>query len=275
MNKQQSRAVLIGTLVCLLFAAAAWFLVISPSRTKAAEAHAAAVTDEQATANLRAQAGELTVKKEQMPAAEAEYARLVSQFPSDLNTSAFNRMMEKSAGARGITITELTLDLPTAPQTVDPTLAGAVPAPAPAPGAPAAPAPAVDPATGAPVAAPTSLAVSVVKLTASGSAENIRNFLADLGTLDRPVFVQSAALATNDSGQTVLTVLGATYLLAPLNNPLEVTQTPEAPEMTSPDTGPDTTDPNLPVTPDGAPATAPASPATPEAPETAPASPTP
>lgn len=111
--------------VGVVLAAAAWFLLISPTFAAAAEVRAAAEDTRAQNEILSLQVVKLKADFEKLPEYRAELEQLRVQVPTDARLADWMRQLDQIATAHGVVVTALT---PSAPQAVVPAEAAAPPA---------------------------------------------------------------------------------------------------------------------------------------------------
>jgi Tfp pilus assembly protein PilO len=94
--------------VCLLLLAAAWFLLVAPRRSEAADLSDQTVTGQQQNDQLRAQIDQLKAQSTQLSTYRADLAGVVQQLPADAQMPQLVRSLSTLAGASGVVVDTLT-----------------------------------------------------------------------------------------------------------------------------------------------------------------------
>ena len=87
---------------CLAVLAAGWFLLVSPQHSKAAKLHTKVVAAQSNTATLRTQLEMLKAKQKDLPAVQAELAKLQTRIPNNPSLPSLIRTLSDAADASGV-----------------------------------------------------------------------------------------------------------------------------------------------------------------------------
>lgn len=224
MTKKQTQIVVVGLVLALTMGGLAYFFGVKPQLANAATYEAERENSEAITATLNARLVDLEAKQAEIGTAQAEYDALARSFPEDFEVSQWIGTVTAAANRSGVTLTELSPTVP-ALGTGEISETGQEAAVAPPP--PSDVAGSAEAAEGAvpvdpnavPAAPVGDVAYSTVNINATGSTGALRAFVAALASLDRPLLVDTMALADSAEGEPSLTIVGRTFLLRSLAAP--------------------------------------------------------
>lgn len=185
----------VTALIVVVLFVAAWFLLISPQRSAAADLRAQKVAQDDANLRLQQKITQLEVQQRDLPKQRARLAAISAHLPATPELPKLVRELDKEAKASGAVLVSLT---PSVPATRAPGGPGAGAAAAPAPGAPAgsgaaaapAPAPAGAPAGGGPYLQEIPISIKV-----QGSFVELEQFLNKVELLKRVVLTTTVAIS--------------------------------------------------------------------------------
>lgn len=238
MSLSRTNAWIAGTVaVCVLLSAAAWFLLIAPTRANAAELRETTESTAASNDQLQIKVNQLAAQNETLDEKRAELAVVREAMPADPDLALLNRKLEAEAAAAGVTLMRV------APGAAVPVVAPTPVAVAPVEGESADAAAA---ATPAPTPASSVLAIPV-SLDVIGPFANVSSFLQAVQTkLGRDFLVQSLNVVAEDpaeasgakpataNGDVTMTITGSVFVLP------ETAAAAAAP--TAPDAGTGSTD---------------------------------
>lgn len=241
--------------VALLVVVAAWFLLITPKHSEAAELRAATLAQEGTNDQLRARLEELKAKSADLPALEARLAAVQTKLPEGAELPSLVRALTAEATAAGLDLQGIT---PSTPELVSGPLGDVtLPAePATSEGAQDTPAP--------PEASPASgeqLYAVPLTVNLAGRYSNVSTFVNGLEELSRSFLVTGFTLSENTvegeaKGGTLLSLTGRVFVLtstapevvalpapvdpatakSPEGPPVEATGETQTPDVVPPDT---------------------------------------
>jgi Tfp pilus assembly protein PilO len=102
-----------GAVLCLALLAAAWFVLVSPTRAKASQTATQANAAQASLAVKQAQLQTLLRQQKNLPAATAELAALKARVPGDLSLPALLRDISATATSTHVDVTTISPGAPT------------------------------------------------------------------------------------------------------------------------------------------------------------------
>ena len=186
----------VGGLLLVCFAAAAWFLVLSPRIASSSQVAAQTSQVEKATFQLNVRYRQALTEAAQAPQAAAEAQQLFSSMPQEAELPDVLEQITTAADSAGITGTHLQV------------INTSVPTPVGAKGS------AINPMTAAAKGAGVNLATMEVSITADGDRTSLAQFLANLERLERALLISSTHVADTSPGNLpTLQVAGSMFVL--------------------------------------------------------------
>ncbi len=187
---------ILGGLLVLGLAAAAWFLVLSPRIATASQVAAQARQVETSTLQLNRRYRDALEEAAQAPQAAAQAQRLFSSMPQEAELPDVLRQVTAAADSAGIEGTHLQI------------INTSVPTPVGAKGSE------INPMTAVAKGAGVNLATMAVSITVDGDRASLARFLANLENLDRALLISSTHLADTSPGNPpTLQVDGSMFVL--------------------------------------------------------------
>ena len=214
--------VLLTVLGAVVIMAAGWFLLVSPKKDEAAVLEAQAAEQVSANALLRTQLEVLQAQAKDLPAKQADLARVAAKIPDNPSLPALIRAVTAASVKAGVDFVSVTPAAPVAVAAAAPVVPVAPADPAAAPAAPVAAVPApVDPTTG-------QLASIPVVLNVVGDFFEVEQFVAELENLPRALRVTNlvitpgvsptdktvSATASEDGRSLTSTITGSVFMAA-------------------------------------------------------------
>lgn len=189
--------VALTVLGCLGIAAAGWFLLVSPKKAEAADLQAQTASQESTNASLRTQLEVLKAQAKDLPAKQADLARVAAKIPDNPALPSLIRALTAAAASAGVELVSVTPGPPAAvavPVAAAPVAADPAAPPADPAAAPAAPAAGAPTATAAGTLAGIPVAINVV-----GGYFEVAQFMSNLENLPRALRVTNLTLAPGTS----------------------------------------------------------------------------
>jgi Tfp pilus assembly protein PilO len=100
--------VVIGIVLMILVIVAGWFLLVKPTSSKVSQLKRQAADQQQTNEATRNQIAVLEGQKKQLPADEAELAKLAQRVPANVELPSLLRQMQQAAGDSGVTLVGIT-----------------------------------------------------------------------------------------------------------------------------------------------------------------------
>lgn len=196
-----SGTLVLGGLGLLVVAALGWLLLLGPVTGKISAVGEERVQAQDRAVLMRSQLNSLRLLTGDIPDISTQAAELDRVFPPTADQPGFFSAVTKAAEDAGIPASDIT------------TLSPGVPVvPGGEPGAPVVEGDALPDAQ---------LALQEVTITAVGSYDQLAQLMANLEDLDRALLVASASMAADDE-QLTLTLVGTTFVAAPLGDAPEI-----------------------------------------------------
>lgn len=189
---------IVGALVLLLVAAAAWLFVVGPETEDLAAARAEIQSTRDQNQVLAAQLQALEAQREELGPTRRTAARLAAKFPPTADQPGLFEAVTAAAVDAGIGPDGVTTLAPSAP------LVGGT-----------------DPATGAVGAAPAgggALASQIVTVSITGGYDQTEQLLENLEQMERAYLISGVTIAGGDAGYTT-TVTGEMFVMPPVVRP--------------------------------------------------------
>ncbi len=200
---------ILGVLVILLLG---WFLLISTQLSNVSTLQEETETAQMQTQTLRAREAALTKQLADLPALEAELARLYEQLPNDADVADLVRQIDAANQTAGVRVVDFTVDPPTAL-----TLPEAVASPQAeteaegSGGAADGAAPAAQPPAAEPELSYSTVSISLDPAPFAAAIA----YLNTLENLDRAFLITSADITAEEGGNVILQLTGRIYVRPP------------------------------------------------------------
>jgi Tfp pilus assembly protein PilO len=181
MNKMRQWSLFTAVAVLVVFAAG-WFLAVSPQRSKVAELHTQAATQQSSNSQLQAQLSQLQAEKRGLPAQQRVLSEFATKIPDNPALPALVRQLSAAAVASGVDLVSLAPTAP-APLTASAVTTSSVPVAGAASSAPA-----------------TQVDQIAIAVHLQGSYYNVESFFAAVEKLGRAVKVSQFTAAPAGGG---------------------------------------------------------------------------
>lgn len=112
MVKDRRQLLIVAVIACVAVLAAGWFLLVSPTRAKAAELHDQAAQQQSANTSLLSQISMLRTLARQLPQQQAEVDKLLQKVPTNADLPALIRQLSDIASKAQVDIAVLTPQRP-------------------------------------------------------------------------------------------------------------------------------------------------------------------
>ena len=202
--RSTTAAAVLGSLLLLVLATAGWLLALGPTTSAISEQREATVEAADRNLLLTTQLAQLQAKADDLGATTKAEKALARLFPPTAEQPAFFGLLDDAARRAGYGADDIVTLSPTAPGVRAPQAAGGDDAEGDGAGG------------GAPGE---QLALQTVTLSVSGSADSARRLLGELEELERAFLVRSVTLSGTDADGVSMTVVGTTFVAAPVPPP--------------------------------------------------------